>query len=57
MFLIVGATGLIPNYVVFTPLRRYEYKLFGFNVNIGWVLGILAGATSNYIINEAWTWR
>lgn len=46
-FLIVGAIGVIPNWIVFNMLK-------GLNLNVAWLLGIVAGATSNYVLNEVW---
>ncbi len=55
-FLIVGAIGVIPNYIIYYLLRNFDFFIGKIiYVNIGWVLGIIAGATSNYILNEVWT--
>jgi putative flippase GtrA len=54
-FCIVGAVGTIPNYIVYSIFQGVRINMV-LPVNIGWVLGILAGMTSNYILNEFWTW-
>jgi putative flippase GtrA len=55
-FCIVGAIGMIPNYILFTIFKETEITIF-FQINIGWIFGIFAGMTSNYILNEVWTWK
>jgi putative flippase GtrA len=54
-FCIVGIIGTIPNYIVFNFLQGMEISVI-IPINIGWACGILAGMTSNYILNEVWTW-
>ena len=52
----VGIIGVIPNYILFTLFRYVEFKLLFIIINVGWCLGILGGMTSNYILNELYTW-
>lgn len=49
--LIVGGIGVIPNYIIYMMMR----DIWIYYVNLGWFLGIVAGATFNYIFNEVWT--
>ena len=53
-FFLIGASGIIPNYIIFTLFRDLgDVKLLQFCiVNIPWALGILVGAFWNYILNE-----
>ena len=55
-FCIVGAIGTIPNYIMFNIFKGMEVTIL-FPINIGWMFGIFAGMTSNYILNEVWTWQ
>jgi putative flippase GtrA len=57
-FGIVGASGFLVNFVVFTALQipltiperqQYYYALFS--------IGFLAGGLSNYFLNRVWTFR
>ena len=54
-FCIVGALGTLPNYIVYNIFDGVVINII-VPVNIGWALGIVAGMTSNYILNEVWTW-
>lgn len=54
-FLVVGVIGTIPNYIIYMFLRHIEFKMSFIVLNIGWISGIMVGATSNYILNEVWT--
>jgi putative flippase GtrA len=49
-FLIVGAIGTIPNFIVFRMLKNI-------NLNLAWLIGVLAGATFNYILNSKWVFN
>ncbi len=61
-FWTVGATGAVIQSVVFYILTRYsgvpDFIQVG-PVTVPWALGwaIILAAISNYILNEAWTWR
>jgi len=50
-FLIVGAVGVVINYLVFSSLRII------IPLDIAWLIGICASATINYILNEWWTFK
>jgi putative flippase GtrA len=50
-FIIVGAFGIIPNYIIYFILRAIIPN------DVAWFIGICAGATSNYILNEVWTFN
>lgn len=54
-FCLVGAIGTIPNYIGYMPFRHVEFNILLFKFNLGWGIGILCGMTSNYILNEVWT--
>lgn len=49
-FLIVGGIGVGINYIVFWSLRKIM------SLDIAWIIGIGISATSNYVLNELWTW-
>lgn len=55
-FCIVGAIGTLPNYVVFTIFQGMNVNIL-IPINVGWIFGIFAGMTTNYILNEVWTWK
>jgi putative flippase GtrA len=48
-FLVVGGVGTVINYIIFRTLRNIIW------LDIAWFIGIVIASTSNYILNEAWT--
>lgn len=50
-FLVVGASGTIINFLVFKMIINFT------SLNFAWLLGVIAGATSNYVLNEIWTFN
>jgi putative flippase GtrA len=62
-FGLVGASGLVVQSVVFYGLTRIFgvpdfIGLFGF-MQVPWALAwsVVCAASSNYVLNELWTWR
>jgi putative flippase GtrA len=62
-FGLVGASGLVVQSIVFYGLTRFFgvpdfIGLFGF-MQVPWALAwaVVCAATSNYVLNELWTWR
>lgn len=57
-FLIVGASGVFVNYIIYFPFKEYiTFNIFGFYIDLFWFIGILISAISNYILDEIWTFK
>ena len=61
-FLIVGASGVLVNYIIYFPNREiitfdFIIMAFKFHVDFMWLVGICVSAISNYILNEIWTFN
>jgi putative flippase GtrA len=57
-FLIVGALGVVVNYLIFTPFReRFSFNIFIFHIDPAWFAGIAVAAEFNYLLNEYWTYK
>lgn len=51
-FCIVGGIGIIPNYFTYKILSS-----LGLWDEFSWFIGVLMGATSNYILNVLWVFN
>ena len=61
-FLIVGAFGVVVNYIIYFPTREiivfdFVFMVFSFHIDFMWLAGICVSAVSNYILNELWTFN
>jgi putative flippase GtrA len=57
-FAIVGFSGLLVNFVVFTVLQQIVSPADrGHYYNALYSIGFLSGGVSNYVLNRAWTFR
>jgi putative flippase GtrA len=57
-FGVVGASGFIVNFVLFTLLQRIVPNYTGWaQYNIIYSIAFLSGGVSNYFLNRAWTFR
>jgi putative flippase GtrA len=61
-FLIVGASGVMVNYIIYFPAREIIafdliFLTFKFHIDFMWLVGIGVSAISNYILNEFWTFN
>jgi putative flippase GtrA len=57
-FGIVGASGFVVNFVVFTALQRVvPNHAATAQYNFLYSVGFLSGGVSNYFLNRAWTFR
>lgn len=50
-FLAVGAIGTGINYCIFFSFRSR------IPTDVAWLFGIIVSATSNYVLNERWTFK
>lgn len=55
-FLLVGALGIVVNYAFYAPFREIlTFDIWMLHFDAAWFAGIGISATTNYVLNELWT--